>query len=833
MIVSVNWLKKFTTITSDINELAELIGTRLVEIESITSLGEKYKDVVVARVIECEPIEGSDHLNVAIIDDGGVIEAVERDEHGYVQVVCGAPNVRKGLLVAWLPPQSIVPETFGQADPFILGTKKLRGVKSNGMLASARELDLFDDHSGILEIDKEASAGASFASLYELDDYLLDIENKSLTHRPDAFGIIGFAREVAGIQGISFETPEWLRILQPTINNDNSLEPPAIIIEDSTLSDRFQAILLHNINDSASSPIQMQTYLARSGVRPINAAVDVSNYLMLLTGQPSHTYDYDKLKKVAGDDFTVRVRLARENETLVLLDGKKVQLDTTDIVIAAGETAVGLAGIMGGLSTAVDESTTSVLLEVATFDLYHMRSSQMRHGIFSEAVTRFTKGISAPLSAPVLAEAVRMLTLHTDAMVASNIVEAYPGNHEPITVSITQQQMNDILGTSYSLRDMDNVLSYVEFETHQDSDESLTVIVPYWRRDIHIPEDIAEEIGRLYGFDSIHPTLPQRSFSAVKPSDFDVFRTKLRSQLVRAGANEVVTYSFVHGDILQKVGQSKDNAYKIINSLSPDLQFYRQSITPSLLSNVFQNRKMGYDSFALFELNKVHQKQFGLTNEQVPVERDSIAYIVSRQQNKSLTSASYYDAKRTLEFLMNSIGVDVDYEQLASEDIARIAPFEPLRSASIVERKSRRIIGVIGEYKKMVQKSFKLSEQTAGFELDTRMLFDVHHPNGNMYYPLSRYPGTERDICFQVPRSTQYQDIIIPTQTALQDVDVITHIEPVDIYQSTDSTNSDTKNITIRIKFVSYHKTLTGEDVSPIVEGVIKNVIKATGGKVL
>jgi len=228
MIISVNWLKKFTDIDGSVEELATLIGARLVEIEQVINLGEKYQGVVVAHVVECAPLEGSDHLNVTKIDDGGVVPDVERDENGYVQVVCGAPNVRAGLTVAWLPPRSTVPETFATSEPFVLSAKPLRGVVSNGMLASARELDLYDDHSGILVIDKEAAPGSSFAELYELDDYLLDIENKSLTHRPDTFGVIGFAREVAGIQGKPFQTPAWLEVLEPVINHTESYEAPIV-----------------------------------------------------------------------------------------------------------------------------------------------------------------------------------------------------------------------------------------------------------------------------------------------------------------------------------------------------------------------------------------------------------------------------------------------------------------------------------------------------------------------------------------------------------------------------------------------------------------------------
>lgn len=825
MIISVNWLKKFTDIDTNIDELARLIGERLVEIEEVVNLGEKYQGVVVAKVVECGPLEGSDHLNVTKIDDGGVVPNVERDENGLVQVVCGAPNVRAGLLVAWLPPESTVPETYGTVEPFVLGAKPLRGVMSNGMIASARELDLYDDHSGILELDKDAAPGTSFAELYELNDYLLDIENKSLTHRPDAFGVIGFAREVAGIQGKPFTNPEWLNDLAPMIENDGSAEAPAVNIEQAELSDRFQAIVLTGINEKATSPVQLQTYLARSGVRPINAAVDVSNYLMLLTGQPSHTYDYDKLKVVAGNDFTIRVRLARPEEKLVLLDGKEITLDESDIVIAAGDTAVGLAGIMGGDNTKVDDTTRSVVLEVATFDLYHMRSSQMRHGIFSEAVTRFTKGIPAPLSSPVMAEAVHMLAQQTGARATSAPVDEYPGKREPITVTVSERLINETLGTAFAAEDIADLLENVGF-TVTFSDLTATVTVPYWREDIHIPEDIVEEVGRLAGFDTINLTLPRRDFVAVRPSGFDKLRSKLRSRLVRAGANEVLTYSFVHSDLLKKAGQNPDDAYRIINSISPDLQYYRLSLTPSLLNNIFANVKAGYDSFALFECNKVHQKPEGMTDENVPVERDSIALVITDRRKQG---SAYYQAKTFLDYALEGVGVTATYVPLMETSIAAQV-FEPKRSASVIDKASGKVIGIVGEYKKSVQKAFKLPEYTAGFEISPRVVLELSQAAGLSYRPLSRYPGSERDVCFQVAHTISYEEIISSARAALQNTGLLFEVSPLDLYEAE---GSETKNITIRIQLGSYEKTMTADEVNNVIESVIGEVIKATDGKVI
>jgi len=825
MIISVNWLKKFTDIDMPVDELATLIGARLVEIEGVEHIGAKYNDVIVAKVVTCEPIEGTDHLNVTKIDDGGIAQNVARDENGLVQVVCGAPNVRAGIMVAWLPPQSTVPETFNDAEPFVLSVRPLRGVDSNGMLASAKELDLFDDHTGILVIDKDCAPGTNFAELYELDDYLLEVENKSLTHRPDAFGVIGFAREVAGIQGKPFNTPDWLNNIVPHFNANGSLDTPSVVIEDPALSDRFTTIVLSGVDEKAQSPVQLQTYLARSGVRPISASVDVSNYLMLLTGQPSHTYDYDKFKALAGDDFSIKVRSARENEKLTLLDGKEITMDQADIVIAAGDVAVGLAGAMGGANTMVDENTKNVLVEVATFDLYHLRSTQMRHGIFSEAITRFTKGVPAPLAGPVLAEAVNQLIEYTGATVSSDVAEDYPGVREPIIVKVTERHINETLGTHFSANDIAELLQNVGFGVSFD-DLSATVEVPYWREDIHIAEDIIEEVGRLAGFDTINATLPRRDFIATRPNSFDALRTQVRSLLVRAGANEVLTYSFVHGDILKKVGQNPDDAYRITNSISPDLQYYRQSLTPNLLTLVSPNRKSGYDEFAVFECNKVHRKSAGQTEEGVPVEFDSIAFVITRAKTKG---DPYYDAKNYLEYVTNVLGLTLRYETLSDGDTTA-APFELARSAAVFDATTNIYLGVVGEYRKAVQKTFKLPEYTAGFEINPRALHEAVSNVGIRYQALSRYPGSERDITFQTSAGVSFQTILNEATKALNETDFITSVEPLGIYQAE---GSDEKNNTVRIKLVSYNKTLTNEEVTAVIDGVIARVLEATKGRVI
>ena len=828
MIISVNWLKKLTAIDVSIETLTELIGARLVEIEGVENIGEKYQDVIIVKVVECGPVPDSDHLNVTKIDDGGKAQNVERDENGLVQVVCGAPNVRAGMLAAWLPPESTVPETFGDLEPFVLGSRSLRGFMSNGMLASAKELALYDDHDGIVEVDIDAAPGTSFAEVYELNDYLLDIENKSLTHRPDAFGLIGFAREIAGIQGKAFTNPDWAKDLAPILSNDDSVETPSVTIDDPELSERFEAVVLSGVNTAASSPLLIQTYLSRSGIRPISVVVDVTNYMMLLSGNPLHAYDYDKLLAVGGGRIALHVRSGREEETLKLLDGRTLQLNSDDIVIANGETAVGLAGAMGGAETEIDDSTKRILLEAATFNLYKLRAVQMRHGIFSEAITRLTKGIPAALGAPTIVEAARMMKQYAGAVVVSGIADAYPGKREAIVVTLNESVVNQTLGTQFTTADIKELLENVEFDVAVSGSDS-AVTVPYWRNDIHITEDIIEEVGRLSGFDAINLVLPSRDFTAVRPNDFDLLRAKLRAILVRAGANEVLTYSFIHGEVMRKAGQNPDTAYRITNSISPDLQYYRQSIIPSLLVNIHPNSKAGYDHFALFEMNKVHTKLAGLNSENVPEEQDGLGFVIA--SSKKTKSASFYEAKQYLEYIARELGLEFVYEPLEADTEYPVTdPFEPKRSARVWDAKTRQSIGVIGEFKQSLKKAFKLSDTVAGFEISPVSLLKLTTDLTSSYVPQSKYPGTERDVSFQVPKDTPYQTVYDQAKLALMETGLGIAVTPVGIYQPE---SAETKNITVRFSLGSYEKTLTAVDVKKIMTELTEKVIIATQGKVL
>lgn len=830
MIISVNWLKKFVPDLPEIDELSKLIGARLVEIESIENLNEKYKDVVIARVISAKKVEGSDHLNLCKIDDGGKRDGVERDENGFVQVVCGAPNVREGLFVAWLPPKAIVPETFG-GENFQLSARKLMGNMSNGMIASLRELGLGDEHDGILEISPEAfenglQAGDSFAEKFELNDYLLEVENKSLTHRPDCFGIIGFAREVAGILGQKFVEPDFIKQSDFgfKVNNDKSI---VIDAQDSEICERYTAAIF-DVSDILKNPnlTLEKTYLLRSGMRPIDTITDLANELMLETGQPLHTFDFDKLAEInGGENVKMTVRKAFENEELELLDGRKIKMSQNDIVIATGENgenAVALAGAMGGKSTEIDENTTRILVESATFNLYNLRNTQMRHGIFSEAITRFTKGVPEMMSRKVLdLFGVQLLALGGKSLseIADSKGDFYYNKSE---ISVSKDKINQILGTNFSSEEIQKTLENVGILTKNDNSE--TFVVPFWRNDLHIEEDLIEEVGRLNGYDNIKLQLPKRTFRAVKKAKIDLLQSEIREILASSGANEILTYTFVHGDLLEKAGQDPKNAYKIVNSISPELQYYRQTLTPSLLSKVNQNIRAGFSEFAIFEMNKITEKMLGLNEENVPFEQKKLAFVYTKNKGEN----AFFEAKNYAEFLFKKLGLKVEFVKFDLSKSPLSTEFEPKRSAliKISDSEGEKILGVIGEFKKKIQKALKLPESTAGFELDLGILLENIGRTNVKIKAFSKFQSVERDISINVDETRQFAEIFgIFENISSEFKDVEIEISPIDIFNNGDGT----KNISIRFKITPFEKTLNGDEIREIMQKIEEKAVKNDG----
>ncbi|OYW42125.1 hypothetical protein B7Z28_01760, partial [Candidatus Saccharibacteria bacterium 32-45-3] len=349
MKVSLNSLKQFTSVDISLDELVKKINEQLGKVEGTTDLAMLYADALIVRVVTATKHPNADRLTICRIDDGHVIEGLERDQDGLIQVVCGAPNVSEAMFAIWLPPGMTVPATESDKEPLVLSAREIRGVVSNGMLAAADELAIGNDHEGIIELTKtdlpynsevELTPGLNFAKTFGLDDTVLEIENKMFTHRPDCFGQLGVAREIAGILGAQFTSPDWY-VTSPKFDAHNDLELNVVNSAGKNVP-RFMAIAMKDVV-IGPSPFWLQCELVRMGGKPLNNVVDITNYMMLLTGQPMHAYDYDSLS-----GHTIGARMAFESEKVTLLNGKTYTLTPEDIVIFDGEEVVGLGGVMGG-----------------------------------------------------------------------------------------------------------------------------------------------------------------------------------------------------------------------------------------------------------------------------------------------------------------------------------------------------------------------------------------------------------------------------------------------------------------------------------------------------
>lgn len=841
-----------------VDELVLRVNQQLGGVEEVIDLGAKYAGARIVRIVECGKHPDADRLSVTKIDDGGAVSDVPRDDNGYVQVVCGAPNVHADMWAIWLPPGSTVPASFDDTEPFVLGARPLRGVLSQGMLAAADELAIGTDHKGIIEITEndlpsgaELRAGASFAEIFGLDDFVLDIENKMFTHRPDCFGQLGVAREIAGIFGQQFTSPEWYKA-QQQFSTAEGLD--LMVTNDAPeLVSRFMAVAIKDV-EVKPSPLWLQCQLVAMGGKPINNIVDATNYIMLMTAQPTHAYDYDKLR-----GHYLGARLARLGEKVSLLNGKEYELTVDDIVITDGEGVIGLAGIMGGSNTEVSNDTKNIVLECATFDMYALRKTAMRHGVFTDALARFNKGQSPLQNAAVLKRLMSMVGGEQASEVFDEKLNMFWGE---LSVSVSQGFIQSRLG----LDQKSNWLTYDEIlrllhNVEMKAEESgnpvvaypgqeatyvdgsarvvdnskailklcLKVTVPFWRTDIELPEDIIEEVGRLYGFDKLPRELPRRSIKPAPKNPHRELKNAVRQSLSRAGANEILTYSFVHERILKNAEQDITQAYKLSNALSPDLQYYRLTVLPSLLDKVYTNIKSGHNEFALFEIGKGHLKSKGLNKEGLPIENNYIDLVYSSKKDKP--GAPFYVAKKIIDNLGKDLSVKFEFEKIVNQiDKQILAPFDIDRS-SLIRIDNGDIVGLVGELKQSVIKNFKLPQYISAASIDTDILQKNISKNiGDSYHPLSKFPSTRRDISIEIDSAVSYKDVLNVVKNSLQKQDdEFISIRLVDIYRAKDSSF---KTITLNISMTNYNRTLTATDASRIIENINKAVSVKLNGSI-
>lgn len=823
MKVSLNLMKFYSDDVQwklSVAELSKKIGAQLGAVEETIDLSGKYDNVFVADIVAAEEHPSADKLGVYQLNVG---------KADPVQVLAGDKTLKVGDKVAWIKPGATVPLSWATAEPFVISAREMRGLISNGMLGSGKELDMNDDHKGVQVLDTDAPAGTLLADAYHLDgDAIIDIENKMFTHRPDGFGHLGVAREVAGIQNLPFTSPDWYS-LDAELPEASDALPLTVKNEIPTLVPRYVAITLDGVK-VAPSPLWLQATLHKLGIRPINNIVDITNYIMVLTGQPLHAFDYDK---VAGQ--TIVVRKPREGEKLELLDGRTIEPHKDAMLICDAEKPIGLGGMMGGGNSEITETTTRIVLECATFDMFTIRRTSMHHGVFTDAVTRFSKGQSPLQNIAVAVKAIEDIQNMAGGRIGAVIDDNHAKEavergsvHAPVVT--TASFINSRLGTSLSVADIAVLLGNVECRVEEHGDE-LIVKPPFWRTDIEIPEDVVEEIGRLHSYDAMPVSLPSRETVAVELPAIDELKNRIREILARGGANELQTYTFVPAKLMRQVGQDPAKAFAIRNALSPELEHYRMSLTPGLLEKVHPNIKAGYKQFGIFEINKIHIKDDVAKDcDGLPREYQTVAFVFA--SDSKLPGAAFYQAKKYLSYLMEELGVPFNVaavEQAPGFEVGRqvFAPFEPKRAGYIFVG-GEDFAGFIGEYRGAVAKSLKLPQTIAGFEIDLERV--LKHARGAQYRSLLKFPATDQDVCLKVASSVSYGQLEQLVRESLpSDERLRTVISPLDIYQREDDATH--LQITFRITLQHHDRTLTMSEVNDILDDVVQKIDTAIGAE--
>jgi phenylalanyl-tRNA synthetase beta chain len=823
MKLPINSIKEFSKCDTSLDTLVDIVSTKIGSIEEILTLSKVYTGIYVGQILKKRNHPDADKLAIYDLNLG------QEDE---IQVVAGDKTLKEGDKVAYIKPGHIVPATYNTSEPFKIKAMKIKGILSNGMICSEKELNIGLDNTKVFVLDNNAKVGSDFADYYDFNDTIIDIENKALTNRGDLFGIIGLAREISAAQGIPFVSPDWYKreFIDSEIENDTL--PLDVKNCSSNLCPRYMCISIKDINVKPS-PVWLKSLLTKSGVKPINNIVDITNYLSILTGQPLHAFDYDKVIKKdphSNGIAHINVRLAKDGEKIHTLDGKVVELNSNNLVIADSTNPIAIGGVIGGIDTQIDEETRNIILESASFDRFSIRRTSMELGIFTEAVTRYTRGQNPNLCLTILQRAIDLILELAQGQIASNIKDIYPNHIASQSISLSVNRLNTHLGTKLSKEDITEILLNIEYQIvgEVEDNEYLTVIPPLFRTDLFIPEDIYEDIGRIHGYKNIDTILPKRDLKVSKINNNVSIKKDIRNILSNSGCNEIYTYSFTNTDTIKKSNQNPNLAFNIKNALSPELSLMRTSLLTSLLEKGQLNIQKNHLTFCIYELNISHQKGY-LNNFKLPKEDWHLGLLFCTKEN-ILHGNPYYQVKKYFEKIANKINLpELEFNLIANssqQDIPiwvknLIPTFDPNCASYIeyVKDGKTTIIGIMGNINQEVKNNFKLPQYTGAFEINIEEIKRLVNQE-KMYIEDFKYPPISQDICFTVPIETKYKDIKNIIHNTINNKQRRSRIECLDIFKK----DKLYKNVTVRVSIEHKRKTLTDSQYQKIKEKIEQNI---------
>lgn len=782
MKISLNWIKEYVDLEGiDIKELWYRFTMSTAEVEEVEYVGQDIQKVVVAKVLSVVPHPESKKLKITQVDSG----------EGILQIVCGAPNVTEGILV---PLAKIGGSVKNMPE---LGKVRLVGVESFGMLCSAKELGISDDHSGLLVLDGDYAPGTDIKSIIAIDDVIVEIDNKSLTNRPDLWGHYGIAREVAAIYG---------RQLKPIQTDD--LEGAAgkpeldITVEDTEKCLRYSGLKIDGVKKLETS-LNMKVRLFYCGMRPISPLVDLTNYLMLEMGQPMHAFDSRQVES------GIVVRSTKEPTTFTTLDGTVRKLPEEVLLICNREKPVAIAGIMGGENSEVLEDTTSILLESATFEGSSTRKSSTRIGLRTEASARYEKMIDPNMTATAIKRFVKLLRdMQPDIQFSSALTDVYCNKLEPIDITITKPYIDRYIGNTLSRERMVDILKSLEFKVDVDGD-TFKITVPTFRatKDITMKVDIIEEITRIFGYDNI---LPQTLDIPLKPLQYNEERLldhKVRELLSeRFGASEVNSYVWYDNNFNSRMGIETAGQVKVLNPQAQDSNTLRDSMAPGMFAFAEKNEK-SYDDFTLFEIGSV----FAAPSPKDACEQHKNICVLAASKIKS-EDELFYDLKGMLSFLAKDL-------KNASFDFAACTSgynwVHPLKSVNVSYHGS--LMGYISVVHPSIKKNIGKKLNAAVLEINRDVLQAMDF-NTIKYREPSKFPEVTLDYSFLVDTGITFdrlkEDIAAFSSGLLRSFDF------VDIYTGKGLPEGK-KSMTFRFVIGSDEKTLSSEDINAFAKGLL------------
>ena len=788
MKVSLRWLKEYVDISTPLEELCERLTMAGLEVGKVEVLGGNWNDIVVGEVVDINAHPNADRLKLVTVD--------LREQRP--TVVCGAPNVAIGDKVAFAHVGAQLID--GHSGEVVqLKPAKIRGVVSEGMICSEKELGISDSHEGIMILTPEATIGTPLTEY--LGDAILDLD--ITPNRPDCLSVIGIAREIAALTVSKLHIPEvYYQELGRAIDSSASVE-----IVESDLCSRYCASLLTGIK-VGSSPQWLQRRLLACGMRPINNIVDVTNYVMLEYGQPLHAFDYNEIR-----GKQIIVRRAGNGEIISTLDGVERTLNPNILVIADKERAIAVAGLMGGADTEVTENTTTVLIESANFNQAVIHRGGLGLRLSSEASLRFEKGLSRDLPLIALKRAAQLMAELAGGEIAKGIIDVYPGKRRRESISLHVADIKRLLGVELKVNEITKTLELLGFSCRQtESNSKIHVEVPWWRTDVNCTADLTEEVARIIGYDRIPTTMLSSQLPRHEPTPMLSLKRQLRNILVSCGFQEVLTYSLTNLEVLGRLSPQLDligpAPMKVANPMSREQEYLRTSLRAGMLSILARNERYQEDGIRLFEIGKV----FLPRERDLPQEKEMLCAVLSSSQRRLSWRSKdepvdFFVAKGVLETVLSRLGLVVSFEAGEDESLC------PGRIANVVVGNEK--LGIVGELHSKVSEVFEFSDTVYLIEVDLGKLLSFATAL-ERYQPIPRYPSTSRDIALLVDEQITYQQIC----DIIQNFSLVNSVALFDLYVG-EQVPAGKKSLAFRIIYQSPAHTLTDNEVDKVQQQIL------------